>query len=226
MASKDAAGQQHEIDGLSFAGAIRAHQGWKKRLAEALDAGPVVDSDIAIIRRDDCCELGRWMRSEASMSQRSRAVFRELFGTHAALHQSAAEVLKLKQSGQHQAAREMLERGLFARNSVYVQGLLAQLFAVGDRSGYYSRAGHQGGTGSQSTQGSAAGLASRPVAPRRTVQQVDIPLEVAVAGARVVPSARLAAAPSVHGLRPRALAAARIAPVLLTEDMAVQALAA
>jgi hypothetical protein len=121
-----------DIDGLSFASSIRAHQVWKKRLGEVLDGQDHPNFDVETVRRDDCCLLGHWMRSGASHSHRSRAVFRELFGTHAALHQAAAEVLNLHQAGQHKEARLMLERGLFARNSVCVQGLLAQLFVSAD----------------------------------------------------------------------------------------------
>jgi hypothetical protein len=116
------------IDGLNFANAIRAHQVWKKRLGEVLDGQDHPDFAVEHVRRDDDCSLGRWLRSSASHGHRSRAVFRELFGTHAALHHAAAEVLHLHARGQTQQARLMMERGLFARNSVCVQGLLAQLF--------------------------------------------------------------------------------------------------
>jgi Chemoreceptor zinc-binding domain len=118
------------IDGLTFANAIRAHQVWKKRLSEVLDGTRHPDFEVEHVRRDDKCSLGLWLRSSASHDHRGRAVYRELFGTHAALHQAAAEVLSLHAQGQIQQARLMLERGLFARNSVCVQGLLAQLFFV------------------------------------------------------------------------------------------------
>jgi hypothetical protein len=116
------------VDGLNFANAIRAHQVWKKRLGEVLDGHDHPDFAIEHVRRDDDCSLGRWLRSSDSHGHRSRAVFRELFGTHAALHHAAAEVLYLHAQGQTRQARVMMERGLFARNSICVQGLLAQLF--------------------------------------------------------------------------------------------------
>jgi hypothetical protein len=119
-----------DIDGLTFANAIRAHQIWKKRLGEVLDGTPHPTFEVEHIRRDDDCSLGRWLRSSAALEHRGRAVYRELFGTHAALHQAAAEVLSLHAQGRSQQAKAMLERGLFARNSVCVQGLLAQLFLV------------------------------------------------------------------------------------------------
>ncbi|MFM2060107.1 MAG: hypothetical protein RLY71_4492 [Pseudomonadota bacterium] len=127
-----AAHSHGDVDELSFASSIRAHQVWKKRLGEVLDGHRHPHFDVDTVRRDDCCLLGRWMRSGASHSHRSRAVFRELFGTHAALHHAAAEVLSLHRAGQVKEARLMLERGLFARNSVCVQGLLAQLFVAAD----------------------------------------------------------------------------------------------
>jgi hypothetical protein len=126
----------NELDGFDVAGYIRAHQGWKRRLAAALGEQGAAATDAALdpdtLWRDDCCSLGRWMRSNASCGHRGRAVFRDLFGTHAAMHQAAAEVISLQRAGQARQAREMLERGLFARNSVCVQGLLAQLVVGAD----------------------------------------------------------------------------------------------
>jgi hypothetical protein len=117
-----------DVDGLDFASAIRSHQVWKKRLADVVAGEEAPGFDIGTVRRDDCCELGRWLRGRGSYQYRGRAVFRELFGTHAAFHQSAAEVLMLHTQGDEQRARAMMDRGLFALNSVRVQGLLAQLF--------------------------------------------------------------------------------------------------
>jgi hypothetical protein len=128
-------GQRHrrttapgDDDGLDFASAIRSHQIWKKRLAEVVAGEGHPGFDLATVRRDDCCALGRWMRGRGSHQYRGRAVFRELFGTHAAFHQSAAEVLMLHAEGDDRQARALMDRGLFALNSVRVQGLLAQLF--------------------------------------------------------------------------------------------------
>jgi hypothetical protein len=117
-----------DADGLDFASAIRSHQIWKKRLAEVVAGEDLPGFDLATVRRDDCCDLGRWMRGRGSYQHRGRAVFRELFGTHAAFHQSAAEVLMLHADGDDRQARALMDRGLFALNSVRVQGLLAQLF--------------------------------------------------------------------------------------------------
>lgn len=117
-----------EGDGLDFASAIRSHQVWKKQLAEVVAGEDHAGFDLVTVRRDDCCALGRWMRGSGSYRYRGRAVFRELFGTHAAFHQSAAEVLMLHADGDDQLARALMDRGLFALNSVRVQGLLAQLF--------------------------------------------------------------------------------------------------
>jgi hypothetical protein len=117
-----------EVDGLDFASAIRAHQVWKKHLGDVVAGEDTPGFDIPTVRRDDCCELGRWLRGSGSHRHRGRAVFRELFGTHAAFHMSAAEVLTLHANGKDHLARAMMDRGLFALNSVRVQGLLAQLF--------------------------------------------------------------------------------------------------
>jgi methyl-accepting chemotaxis protein len=126
--SRQAVAAAEDVDGLDFASAIRSHQVWKKQLAEVVAGEDHAGFDLVTVRRDDCCELGRWMRGRGSYQYRGRAVFRELFGTHAAFHQSAAEVLMLHGEGDDRQARALMDRGLFALNSVRVQGLLAQLF--------------------------------------------------------------------------------------------------
>ncbi len=63
-------------------------QNWKLHRLESLAAG--VPPDLATIRRDDCCELGRWLHSEGAQIHGSKPEFQELLSKHASFHQVAA----------------------------------------------------------------------------------------------------------------------------------------
>jgi hypothetical protein len=119
---------QAVFEGLDFAGAIRAHQLWKRRLLQVMDGVSDEAFDIDRVRRDDCCDLGRWLHGEARQKYGQQDVFRRLLLSHQTFHETAADVLVLCQAGEHERARELVERGLYARFSVRVQGLLAQFF--------------------------------------------------------------------------------------------------
>jgi hypothetical protein len=119
---------QAVFEGLDFAGAIRAHQLWKRRLLQVMDGASDEAFDIARVRRDDCCDLGRWLHGEARLTHGGNDVFRRLLLSHQTFHETAADVLVLCRAGEVERARELVERGLYARFSVRVQGLLAQFF--------------------------------------------------------------------------------------------------
>ncbi|WP_242615562.1 CZB domain-containing protein [Sphaerotilus mobilis] len=119
---------QAVFEGLDFAGAIRAHQLWKRRLLQVMDGASDENFDIARVRRDDCCDLGRWLHGDAKRKHGGDDVFRRLLLSHQTFHETAADVLVLCQAGDVARARELVERGLYARFSVRVQGLLAQFF--------------------------------------------------------------------------------------------------
>lgn len=130
----DAAGPDRaELDGLDFAQAIRAHQLWKRRLLRVIDGVADEALDIATVRRDDCCDLGRWLHGEGARRHGSGATFRHLVLTHQTFHEAAADVLTVCLDGRRDTARTMVERGLYARFSVRVQGLLAQFFLESQR---------------------------------------------------------------------------------------------
>lgn len=128
LAALDDGEARAELDGLDFARAIRAHQLWKKRLVQVMNGAGDELFDIATVRRDDCCELGRWLHGDGSRQHGQVDTFRRLLLTHQAFHEAAADVLQTCACGDIAKAREMVERGLYARFSVRVQGLLAQFF--------------------------------------------------------------------------------------------------
>ena len=116
------------LEGLDFAGAIRAHQLWKRRLLQVMDGVSDEAFDIERVRRDDCCDLGRWLHGDARRRHGQDDVFRRLLLSHQTFHETAADVLVLCRAGEIARARDLVERGLYARFSVRVQGLLAQFF--------------------------------------------------------------------------------------------------
>jgi hypothetical protein len=63
-------------------------QNWKANRLESMAAG--VPPDVATIRRDDCCELGRWLHSEDSQIHSNKPEFQDLLSKHASFHQVAA----------------------------------------------------------------------------------------------------------------------------------------
>ena len=122
-----------ELDGLDFGQAIRAHQQWKSRLIDVLDGANDRRYSIDQVRRDDCSELGKWLYGSGATHYGHLPSFRKLVLSHRAFHVAAADVLATHQAGQTQAARQMIESGLYAKFSMRVQGTLAQFFL--DRSG-------------------------------------------------------------------------------------------
>lgn len=128
--------QSAELDGLDFGQAMRAHQQWKSRLIEVLDGADDKRYRMEQVRRDDCCELGQWLHGAGSTHYGHLPSFRKLVLSHRAFHVAAADVLATHQAGHTEAARNMIESGLYAKFSVRVQGMLAQFFL--DRSGRVS----------------------------------------------------------------------------------------
>ncbi|NVO05731.1 MAG: CZB domain-containing protein [Rhodoferax sp.] len=63
-------------------------QNWKTLRLESMAAG--VAPDVATIRRDDCCELGRWLHSEGARIHGNKPEFQDLLSKHASFHQVAA----------------------------------------------------------------------------------------------------------------------------------------
>ncbi|ACB34586.1 hypothetical protein Lcho_2321 [Leptothrix cholodnii SP-6] len=131
-------GSEHdtELDGLDFGRAMRVHQQWKSRLVDVLDGADDKRYRMEQVRRDDCCELGRWLHGPGCTHYGHLPSFRKLVLSHRAFHVAAADVLATHQAGQTEAARNMIESGLYAKFSVRVQGMLAQFFL--DRSGRVS----------------------------------------------------------------------------------------
>lgn len=117
-----------EAAGLDFKGAIEAHQRWKIRLNDAIEGRSEEVLDPAVVARDDCCALGKWIHGVGGMNFAEHPEFAELRRQHAHFHVCAGHVLILAQSGRKREANEEIVHGEFARISREVVMHLAQMY--------------------------------------------------------------------------------------------------
>jgi methyl-accepting chemotaxis protein len=94
--------------------AIALHQGWKKRLADALRSGQAIDTARAC--DDHGCDLGRWIDGVGGQAHQDRLSFTDLRERHHAFHVSIQRVAELA-ARDRAAALDDLERGEFHRRS-------------------------------------------------------------------------------------------------------------
>jgi hypothetical protein len=64
--------------------ALRAHLQWKRKLQDAIETGEALDVDT--IKRDDCCDLGRWLHGDGELTFGSRVEFTKLVHAHSEFH--------------------------------------------------------------------------------------------------------------------------------------------
>lgn len=78
--------------------AIVAHSAWKQKLALYI-AKPDKSIDVAKLEKDDQCELGKWILTEAA-NYASEPAFQQLQKEHASFHKAAAAVVRRADSGE------------------------------------------------------------------------------------------------------------------------------
>lgn len=95
--------------------ALGAHGEWKRRLAQAVQ-GAGDQLTIEMVSADDRCELGTWLRSEASAE--IPLLCERVTKLHREFHLEAGRVLALAQGGQSYEAMQAMEpSSAFARLS-------------------------------------------------------------------------------------------------------------
>jgi Chemoreceptor zinc-binding domain len=104
---------------------INAHVMWKQRLLACIEGRSEEKLDPEVICRDDQCALGKWIYGEGKQfeSLDEYDVVRE---QHAHFHLSAAEVVKLAQSGNANSASTLLN-GEYSRISERLKHKLIRL---------------------------------------------------------------------------------------------------
>ncbi len=116
------------VSGLDFYQAIDFQRRWKLRLAAYVRGEARARQPWRDIARDDRCELGRWLY-QAGLLQGSNAVLvQRLREQHALLHHAAAEIVRLADAGQRDAALQALRQGDFAHASHATVAGLSELF--------------------------------------------------------------------------------------------------
>ena len=98
---------------------INSHVMWKQRLLEHMEGKSQEKLDPAIIRRDDLCELGKWLYTDGQAYEQTEH-FTLVKDNHAHFHAFAAKVVELIDAGDHSAARNLLN-GEYAKISRQLQ---------------------------------------------------------------------------------------------------------
>jgi methyl-accepting chemotaxis protein len=114
--------------GLNFIQVIEAHQRWKKRLGDYVDDRSTEKLNADDVCCDDKCVLGIWIYSSGKDAFGAHPLYEDMRHTHAQFHSVAGEVVKLKQGGDANSAKSMLNSGLFTQLSGKLQTKLAKLY--------------------------------------------------------------------------------------------------
>lgn len=105
-----------EADAFSFEAAIESHQDWKQKLKAAILSGEALDADT--IRKDDCCQLGKWLHGEGRILYGNKNEYFDLCRKHAFFHKLAGVVATSINTGRVEMASNLVEgHGTYARAS-------------------------------------------------------------------------------------------------------------
>jgi methyl-accepting chemotaxis protein len=92
---------------LTLDRAFAAHQLWKLKLQESVTARATLD--VQTIRRDNCCELGKWLHTDARRNYGHTPEFKSLLAKHASFHLVASVVAGIINTKQYHEATAMLQ---------------------------------------------------------------------------------------------------------------------
>jgi methyl-accepting chemotaxis protein len=87
--------------------AISKHAEWKMNFRTAINKQQKLDA--ATIRKDNCCELGRWLHGDAKSRHGGLAAYTELLTQHAAFHVEAGKVADAINNAKFEQAAAMIE---------------------------------------------------------------------------------------------------------------------
>lgn len=83
--------------------ALAAHEGWKRRLHQAIATG-TAEITVAQASVDDACAFGKWLHNDVPWRVRKTWDYANVRKLHAAFHEEAGRVLALAIEGQSDAA--------------------------------------------------------------------------------------------------------------------------
>ena len=112
--------------GINLDNAIKAHADWRSKLRLAVQRQE--QTDAVTIGRDDCCELGKWLRGAGQSKCGSYPSFSSLLSGHQEFHKEAGKVAQTINQGNYESAEKMLGSGSeFSNASSEVTRLIVQL---------------------------------------------------------------------------------------------------
>lgn len=89
--------------------AINAHLDWKIKLRGAIGNQATLEADS--IGRDNCCDLGKWLHTEAKARHGLKAEYQALVSKHESFHREAEKVARMINAKQYDAATKALDAG-------------------------------------------------------------------------------------------------------------------
>ena len=106
-ALRKAAQANSDPNQLDFDAAIKAHQQWRIKLRNAILKGEKLD--VATIRRDDCCAVGKWIYGAGGRQWGNLPLFPTLVEQHKKFHQETGHVAELVNAGKKEEANRLLQ---------------------------------------------------------------------------------------------------------------------
>jgi hypothetical protein len=92
---------------LTLDQAMLGHQLWKSSLQNAVESGEKLD--VALIRRDDCCDLGKWLQSDGRVAYGHSPEFSKLLDIHNEFHLVTSVVANIINGKDYEQAKTMLD---------------------------------------------------------------------------------------------------------------------
>ncbi|USI72540.1 CZB domain-containing protein [Sphingomonas morindae] len=118
---------------MDFEEVAHSHSQWKVRFRTAIYRKERLDA--AVIGRDDCCLIGRWLYGEGAQRFGASPAFRQARDRHRAFHREAGAVAALINAGRFAEAEAALGNGTPYANAstevVTALGALRRLVPAG-----------------------------------------------------------------------------------------------
>ena len=102
-------GEDHQGEAFDIKAFTSAHLKWKTRLRDAIRSGETFD--LGTVRRDDCCDLGKWLHGPGGKRWGHQPGFTQLMSTHATFHQEAGRVAEAANRGDAPQVARLLDIG-------------------------------------------------------------------------------------------------------------------